>query len=60
MLEVEQSSLDMAGRSRLEQIRASISGAPIAGEVTAGDPASPPVSPQQALPPKSQPQRGPG
>lgn len=60
MLEVEQSALDMAGRSRLEQIRASISGAPIAGEVTAGEPASQPVSPQQSLPPNSQPQRGQG
>ena len=60
MLEVQQSTLDMAGRSRLEQIRASISGAPIAGEVTAGEPTSQPVSPQQALPPNSQPQRGQG
>jgi phage shock protein A len=54
MLEVQQSSLDMAGRSRLEQIRASISGAPAAGEVTAGEPAS-----QQPLP-RSQPQPGQG
>ena len=60
MPEVQQSTLDMAGRSRLEQIRASISGAPIAGEVTAGEPTSQPVSPQQALPPNSQPQRGQG
>jgi phage shock protein A len=60
MLEVQQSTLDMAGRTRLEQIRASISGAPIAGEVTAGEPASAPASPQQALPPNSQPQRGQG
>jgi phage shock protein A len=57
MLEVQQSTLDMAGRSRLEQIRASMHGAPIAGEVTAGEPAaSQPVSPQQAIPPRSQPQ----
>jgi phage shock protein A len=60
MLEVQQSTLDMAGRSRLEQIRASIRGAPIAGEVTAGEPASQPVSPQQAIPPRSQPQPGQG
>ncbi|MDQ2883038.1 MAG: PspA/IM30 family protein [Actinomycetota bacterium] len=60
MLEVEQSTLDMAGRSRLEQIRASISGAPIAGEVTAGEPASQPASPQQILPPNSRPQHGAG
>ncbi len=49
MLEVQQSTLDMAGRSRLEQIRASIHGAPVAGEVTAGEPA-----PQQARSPRSQ------
>jgi phage shock protein A len=60
MLEVQQSTLDMAGRSRLEQIRASIRGAPIAGEVTAGEPASPPASPQQAIPPRGQPQPGQG
>jgi phage shock protein A len=48
MLEVQQSALDMAGRSRLEQIRASLRGAPIAGEVTAGEP------------PHSQPQHGQG
>ena len=60
MLEVQQSTLDMAGRSRLEQIRASIRGAPIAGEVTAGEPAPQPASPKQVLPPNSQPQRGQG
>jgi phage shock protein A len=60
MLEVQQSTLDMAGRSRLEQIRASIRGAPIAGEVTAGEPAPQPASPQQAIPPRSQPQPGQG
>jgi phage shock protein A len=60
MLEVQQSTLDTAGRSRLEQIRASIRGAPIAGEVTAGEPASQPASPQQAIPPRSQPQPGQG
>ncbi|MGH3669647.1 MAG: PspA/IM30 family protein [Pseudonocardiaceae bacterium] len=54
MLEVQQSTLDMAGRSRLEQIRSSIHGAPIAGEVTAGEPAAQPASPQQqSLPPNS-------
>jgi phage shock protein A len=60
MLEVQQSTLDMAGRSRLEQIRASIPGAPIAGEVTAGEPAPQPASPTQALPPNGQPQHGQG
>lgn len=58
MLEVQQSTLDMAGRSRLEQIRASIHGAPIAGEVTAGEPTSQPASPKQVLPPQGQPQPG--
>ncbi|MGH3852345.1 MAG: PspA/IM30 family protein [Pseudonocardiaceae bacterium] len=57
MLEVQQSTLDMAGRARLDQIRASVRGAPIAGEVTAGEPA-PPASPQQILPPNSQSPRG--
>jgi phage shock protein A len=60
MLEVQQSTLDMAGRSRLDQIRASMRGAPVAGEVTAGEPAPQPASPQQALPPHSQPQPGQG
>ena len=59
MLEVQQSSLDMAGRSRLEQIRASIHGAPIAGELTEGAPASQPASPaKQVLPSQGQPQPG--
>jgi phage shock protein A len=56
MLEVQQSALDMAGRSRLEQIRASIRGTPIAGQVTAGEPAPQPASPPQAIPQRSQPQ----
>ncbi|MGH3788870.1 MAG: PspA/IM30 family protein [Pseudonocardiaceae bacterium] len=60
MLEVQQSTMDMAGRSRLEQIRASIHGGPIAGEVTSGEAAPQPASPQQALPPHSQPQPGQG
>ena len=59
MLEVQQSSLDMAGRSRLEQIRASIRGAPIAGEVTSGESAAP-SAPKQVLPPQGQPQPGQG
>jgi phage shock protein A len=43
MLEVQQSTVDMAGASRLEQIRASLHGAPVAGEVTAGDAAAAPT-----------------
>ena len=54
MLEVRQSTLDMAGRARLEQIRASVRGAPIAGEVTAGEPAPPAHAPQQLPPPNRQ------
>ena len=38
MLEVQESTIDMAGQNRLEQIRASLRGAPVAGEVTAGQP----------------------
>jgi phage shock protein A len=60
MLEVQQSTLDMAGRTRLEQIRASISGTPIADEVTAGEPAAQPAPQRQVLPPTSQPPRGQG
>ena len=44
MLEVQASANDMAGASRLEQIRASLHGAPVAGEVTGGAPA--PATPQ--------------
>jgi len=60
MLEVQQSTLDMAGHSRLEQIRASMRGAPIAGEVTAGQPGAPqPAAPQQAQPAtRPQPEQG--
>lgn len=36
MLEVQESTVDMAGRNRLEQIRASLQGAPVAGEITSG------------------------
>ena len=57
MLEVQQSTVDMAGRSRLEQIRAAMHGAPVAGEVTSGQqasvapqPAAPQPAPQQAQP----------
>lgn len=53
MLEVRQSTLDMAGRARLEQIRASVRGTPIAGEVSAGEPA-PPASSSRQVPPQSQ------
>ncbi|MGH3906552.1 MAG: PspA/IM30 family protein, partial [Pseudonocardiaceae bacterium] len=61
MLEVQQSTVDMAGHSRLEQIRASMRGAPVAGEVTAGQPAPAtpqPAAPQPASPQQAQPQQG--
>ncbi|OLT14583.1 hypothetical protein BJF78_18455 [Pseudonocardia sp. CNS-139] len=53
MLEVQQSTVDMAGSSRLEQIRASLHGAPVAGEVTSGEKAAAPT--QQLPTPQQQP-----
>lgn len=57
MLEVQQSTVDMAGRSRLEQIRAAMHGTPVAGEVTSGQQAAPPqpAAPQPAAPQQAQP-----
>jgi phage shock protein A len=56
MLEVQESTIDMAGQNRLEQIRASLRGAPVAGEVTAGQPSSAPVpADPQATRPVQQP-----
>jgi phage shock protein A len=43
MLEVQSASVDMAGASRLEQIRASLHGGPVAPQVTAGDQATQPA-----------------
>jgi len=40
MLEIQQSTTEMAGSNRLEQIRASMRGGSVAGEVTSGDQAS--------------------
>jgi phage shock protein A len=56
MLEVQQSTIDMAGQNRLEQIRASIRGAPVAGEVTSGtgQPAVESAQPTQAHPAPAQ------
>jgi phage shock protein A len=58
MLEVQQSTIDMAGQNRLDQIRASVRGAPVAGEVTAGtgQPAVESAQPTQAQPAPAQPQ----
>ncbi|MCC8248521.1 PspA/IM30 family protein [Saccharothrix luteola] len=49
MLEVQQSTTEMAGHSRLEQIRASMAGGKVAGEVTSGQPASASASIQQEI-----------
>ena len=46
MLEVQASAVDMAGANRLEQIRASLHGTPVAGEVTAGNTTPTPARPQ--------------
>jgi len=43
MLEVQSASVDMAGASRLEQIRASLHGGPVAPQVTAGEQATQPA-----------------
>jgi len=49
MMEVQASATDMAGASRLEQIRASLHGTPVAGEVASGDaaPATPQINTQK-------------
>lgn len=58
MLEVQQSTVDMAGSARLEQIRASLHGGSVAGQVTGGSaaqPATPAQEPaQQQTPPAGQ------
>ncbi len=59
MLEVQQSTVDMAGSTRLEQIRASMRGEPVAGEVTSGQPAPETVQPQSAEPQPALPQPAP-
>jgi phage shock protein A len=51
MLEVQASSTDMAGASRLEQIRASLHGAPVAGQIdSAPQPAGTPQLDKQQQP----------
>jgi len=62
MLEVQESTIDMAGQNRLEQIRASLRGAPVAGEVTAGQPtvAQPSSAPAPADPHATRPVQQPG
>ncbi len=65
MLEVQEATTDMAGRSRLDQIRASMEGRPVAGEVGQGAqptqqiPAAPQADPAAAPnPPQTQQQPG--
>ncbi|SDI90097.1 Phage shock protein A [Actinokineospora alba] len=48
MMEVQASTTEMAGHSRLEQIRASMAGGKVAGEVTSGPAASAPTANIQA------------
>lgn len=55
MLEVQQSTVDMAGASRLEQIRASLHGGSVAApQVTAGQPAPQAAQPAAAPQPAAQ------
>jgi phage shock protein A len=49
MLEVQQSTTQMAGSSRLEQIRASMGGGKVAGEVTSGSSTSAAANIQQEI-----------
>ncbi len=64
MLEVQQATTDMAGASRLEQIRASMQGRPVAGEVGQSEtqqiPAAPQSNPAPAQNPQQQTQQQPG
>ncbi|ASO19430.1 phage shock protein A [Actinoalloteichus hoggarensis] len=55
MLEVQQSTMDMAGSSRLEQIRASMRGGGAAGEVTSGQAAPQPATQAIQQPGQQQP-----
>jgi phage shock protein A len=60
MLEVQQSTVDMAGASRLEQIRASLHGGSVAPQVTGGQPAQQQVTAgQPAQQPAAAPQPAP-
>ncbi|MBW0104137.1 PspA/IM30 family protein [Pseudonocardia sp. KRD291] len=66
MLEVQQATTDMAGSNRLDQIRASMEGRPVAGQVGQGQPTpavgagSPAEQPTQQTPasPQANPQQG--
>ncbi len=59
MLEVQEATVDMAGANRLDQIRASMRGDAVAGEVTAGTESAPaPAQPQIAPQTEKQPNQG--
>jgi len=60
MLEEQESTIDMAGQNRLEQIRASLRGTPLAGEVPACQPAQPSTAPAPAYPQATRPVQQPG
>jgi phage shock protein A len=49
MLEVQASTTEMAGQARLEQIRASMSGGKVAGQVTSGQSAAPAGNPPSSI-----------
>jgi hypothetical protein len=49
MLEVQQSTVNMAGANRLEQIRASLSGGSVAGQITGGNSANSGANIQQEI-----------
>jgi phage shock protein A len=57
MLEVQQATTDMAGASRLEQIRASMEGRPVAGQVGQGETQQIPAAPQSTPAPAQNPQQ---
>ncbi len=58
MLEVEKSTLDFTAQSRLDQIRASLSGPATGPAITSGTPTSPPTSTPSATPSLDKPAEG--
>ncbi len=57
MLEVQEATTDMAGASRLDQIRASMEGRPVAGQVGQGETQQIPAAPQANPAPAQNPQQ---
>ncbi len=58
MLEVQQSTVEMAGHSRLEQIRAAMHGGPVTGEIGGQQDTPPQPATQQQTPQQQTPQQG--